>query len=121
MTSNSDNYLALVVNDIEQFIDDEQTEKDIERSTAVSNVLFEWRAYYRDDAPEYVDSFEDELAKEIMQEKLEYDFKKNPSGYKGGVNRRAAYTLTVTNSELEDAAKKEIKSKLAKRGEPVDE
>jgi len=117
MSKQDDNYLALIVNDIEQFIDQEQNEKDIDRKTAVSNVMFEWQAYWsRKERPEYVDKYRDAIAQQIFKEKVNDDMAidgfRKPAG-------NGAYQVTVRGKELKEAMDEEIKKELGKRGEPV--
>jgi len=117
VNNQGDNYLALIVNDIEQFIDEEQNQKDIDRETAVSNVMFEWQAYWsRKERPEYVDKYRDAIAQQILKEKVNDDFAidgfRKPAG-------DGAYQVTVREKELKNAMDEEIKKELGKRGEPV--
>lgn len=111
------NYLPVIVNDIERFIEEEQNQKEIDRETAVSNVMFEWQAYLsREERPDYIDEYRDYIAQQILREKVEDDFAID--GFRKSAGE-GAYQVTIFEDELKDAMDEEIKKELGKRGEPV--
>jgi len=113
-----ENNLALIISDVQGFIEEEKRTKEIDRETAVANVLFEWRAYYRDDAPEYVDKYEKEIAYQILKDKLEHDLEGRMNKYRVPSGRNE-FKIGVSGNELEEEIKSDLKEELAKRGEPV--
>lgn len=103
--------------DVQRFANQEQKDKDIEREVAISNVLFEFRAYYGRNVPDYITRLEQHFGTRRMGEILN-EMKRNPAKHKGG-RRDAAFTLTVKHGDVADMIEEELKEELKNRGEPL--
>lgn len=110
--------IELIANDIVNWADDEQAEKGNDRETAISNILFEWQAYYGGDMPEYVERKENEVARKLIKEKVNDDLS-DMSDHKVPAGTHNTYQIGVRHEELEDEIREELEAELAKRGEPV--